>query len=188
MVNGATGHFGSAGVAIAAAMGAARVIVPGRNDQVLNTLVSHFGSRIRPILLSEDESINSKHIAEAAEGPIDCLLDILGSIHDAAPTRRGIMAVRPGGTAILMGGVDAALDIPYSHVMRNSLVIRGQYMYPRHAPLLLAELIRGGLLSLEPFSVHTFPLEQVNQAVQSAQDHGGAFQLTVLKPTSIKSV
>jgi len=94
------------------------------------------------------------------------------------------MAVRPAGTVILMGGVDAALDIPYRHIMRNSLVIRGQYMYPRHAPLLLAELIRGGLLNLEPFSVHTFPLEQAQQAVQHARDHGGPFQLTVLTPTS----
>jgi alcohol dehydrogenase len=184
-VNGATGHFGSAGVAIAVAMGAARVIAPGRNKQALNTLVSFFGSRVRPVLLSEDEAINSKHFVEAAEGPIDCLLDLLGPIHDTAPTRRGIMAVRPGGTAILMGGVQATLDVPYNHVMLNNLVIRGQFMYPRHAPLLLAELIHSGLLSLEPFSVHTFPLEQVNQAVQHAHDHGGAFQLTVLKSTSV---
>jgi Zn-dependent alcohol dehydrogenase len=33
--------------------------------------------------------------------------------------------------------------------------------------------------------VHTFPLEQINQAVLYAHEHGGAFQLTVLKPTSI---
>ncbi|MBO0796284.1 MAG: hypothetical protein J2P36_35790 [Ktedonobacteraceae bacterium] len=68
--------------------------------------------------------------------------------------------------------------------MRNNLVIRGQWMCPRHAPSLLIELIHGGLLTLEPFSVSTFPLEQVNQAVQYAHDHGGAFQLTALKPAS----
>jgi alcohol dehydrogenase len=93
------------------------------------------------------------------------------------------MAVRSGGTVVLMGGVEAALDVPYKYMMRNSLVIRGQYMYPRHAPSLLAGLIRAGLFNLEPFTVHAFPLEQVNQAVQYAYDHGGAFQLTVLTPT-----
>lgn len=212
MVNGATGHFGSAAVAIAVAMGAARVIAPGRNEQALSALVRQFGSRVRPVLLSEDETtnskrfveategsfttysayslpeneaINSKRFMEAAEGPIDCLLDLLGPIHDAAPTRRGIMAVRPGGTAVLMGGVQSTLDIPYNYVMLNNLVIRGQYMYPRHAPSLLVELISSGLLNLEPFSVSTFPLEQVNQAVQYAHDRGGAFQLTVLKPSSL---
>jgi alcohol dehydrogenase len=82
-----------------------------------------------------------------------------------------------------MGGVDAPLDIPYKHVMRNNLVIRGQYMYPRNAPSLLTALIGSGLLSLEPFSVQAFPLEQANQAVEYARDHGGPFQLTVLTPS-----
>jgi alcohol dehydrogenase len=212
MVNGATGHFGSAAVAVAVAMGAARVVAPGRNEQALNALVRQFGSRVHPVLLSEEkaitsnrfreatedssitysayslseeEAMNRKRFMEAAEGPIDCLLDLLGPIHDAAPTRRGIMAVRSGGTAVLMGGVQAALDIPYNYVMRNNLVIRGQWMCPRHAPSLLVELLSSGLLNLESFSVHTFPLEQVNQAVQYAHDHGGAFQLTVLKPSSM---
>ncbi len=135
--------------------------------------------------LSENEAMNRKRFMDAAEGPIDYLLDLLGPIHDSGPTRRGILAVRPGGTAVLMGGVQTDLDIPYNYVMRNNLVIRGQWMYPRHAPSLLVELLHSGLLTLEPFSVSTFPLEQVNQAVQYAHDHGGAFQLTVLKPSSI---
>jgi len=212
MVNGATGHFGSAAVAVALAMGAARVVASGRNEQALNMLVHQFGSRVRPVLLaadeatgsnrireatqgssitysayslSEEEAMNRKRFMEAAEGPIDLLLDILGPVHDSAPTRRAIMTVRPGGTAVLMGGVQADLDIPYNYVMRNNLVIRGQWMCPRHAPSLLIELIHSGLLTLEPFSVSTFPLEQVNQAVQYAHDHGGAFQLTTLQPSSI---
>src|SRR5579884_1265566 len=180
LINGATGHFGSAALALALAMGASRVVAPGRNQRMLDTLVSLFGSRVRPVLLSHDDASNSKRITEAADGPIDCLLDILSPIHDPAPTRNGIMAIRPGGTAILMGGVQASLDVPYGHVMRNSLVIRGQYMYPRHAPTLLVELVRSGLLNLEPFSVHTFPLEEISQAVEHARDHGGPFHLTVL--------
>jgi alcohol dehydrogenase len=212
MVNGATGHFGSAAVAIAVAMGAARVVAPGRNVQVLSALVRQFGPHVRPVLLSENDTVestrsretvesssitysayalsaneatNRKRFVEAAEGPIDYLLDILGPIHDSAPTRRGIMSVRPGGTAVLMGGVQADLDIPYNYVMRNNLVLRGQWMSPRHAPSQMVELIHSGLLSLEAFSVSTFPLEQANQAVQYAHDHGGAFQLTVLTPSDI---
>ncbi len=184
LVTGATGHFGSAGVVVALAMGAAQVIAPGRNEHMLNTLVRLFGSRVRPVLLSEqDEAFYSKRFREAADGPIDCFLDMLGPMSNTTVTRSGIMAIRPGGTAVLMGGIDVALDIPYKYMMRNNLVIRGQYTCPRHAPLLLAELIRSGLLNLDPFAVQTFPLEQVNQAVRYAHEHGGAFQLTVLTPT-----
>jgi alcohol dehydrogenase len=182
MVNGATGHFGSAGVAVAVAMGAERVVAPGRNQAILDALVNRFGERVRPVLLSEDEDTNRKRIAQAAEGPIDCLLDLLGLIQDALPTRRGIMAVRPGGVAVLMGGVQADVEIPYRYVMHNNLVIRGQYMYSSHAPLWMAGLIRAGLLRLDAFSTCAFSLAEVNQAVQYAHDHGGAFHLTVLTP------
>ncbi len=180
MINGATGSFGSAGVAVALAMGVERVVAPGRNQKSLDTLVNKLGTRVRPVLLSDDEVSNRERIAQAAEGPIDSLLDMLGQTRDAAPTRRGIMAVRPEGTAVLMGGVNADVGIPYAYVMHNSIVIRGQYMYPRHAPSLLAGLIRAGLLSLDVLSPRTFPLEEVNSAIQYAHDHGGAFQLTVL--------
>ncbi|GCE09588.1 quinone oxidoreductase family protein [Dictyobacter aurantiacus] len=183
LVNGATGHFGSAGIAVALAMGAARVIAPGRNEQMLNTLVSTFGPRVRPVLISEQEEDLSKRFRETADGPIDCLLDILGPMRSTTLTRSGIMALRPGGTAVLMGGIDMPVEIPYKYMMRNNLVVRGQYMLPKHAPLLLAALIGSGQINLEPFSVQTFPLEQANQAVEYARDHGGPFQLTVLTPT-----
>ncbi len=182
MVNGATGHFGSAGVAVAIAMGMERVVALGRNQELLDTLVNKFGERVRPVQLSEDGTINRKRIAQAAGGPVDCMLDLLGPIPDGEPTRQAIMAVRPGGTAVLMGGVDADLAIPYRYIMHNNITIRGQWMGPRHAPVWLAGLIRAGLLRLEAFSTHTFPLQEVNQAVQYAHDHGGAFQMTVLTP------
>lgn len=181
MINGATGHFGSAGVAVALAMGAAQVIALGRNEKVLKMLANVFGPRVRPVQVSEDEAVTRKRIAESAAGPIDFLLDLLSPMRDATPTRRAIMAVRPGGTVSLMGGVDADLHLPYKYIMRNSLIVRGQYVCPRHAPLLLAGLLAGGLLPFEPFSVHEFALAEINQAVQYAGEHGGAFQLTVLR-------
>ena len=182
MVNGATGYFGGAAVTVALAMGVERVVAPGRNQDRLDVLVNHFGERVRPVLLSDDEASNKERIAQAAAGPIDCLLDILGQTQDVVPTRRGILAVRPNGTAVLMGGVNADVAIPYGYVMHNNITIRGQYMYPRHAPSLLAGLIRAGLLHLEVLSTHVFPLEEVNSAIQYAHDHAGAFHLTVLTP------
>jgi alcohol dehydrogenase len=182
MVNGATGYFGGAAVAVALAMGVERVVAPGRNKDRLDILVNHFGERVRPVLLSDNEASNRQRIAQAAEGPIDCMLDILGQTQDTGPTRRGILAVRPNGVAVLMGGVNADIEIPYWYVMHNNIVIRGQYMYPQYAPSLLAGLIRAGLLRLDVLSTRVFPLEEVNSAIRYAHDHGSAFQLTVLTP------
>lgn len=182
MINGATGYFGSAGVAVALALGAECVVAPGRNQEKLNALVNLFGARVRPVLLTEDETLNAKRIAQAAEGPIDCLLDLLGQTYDPAPTRRGILSLRPGGIAVFMGGVHADIPIPYDYVMHNNLVIRGQYMCPQYAPLRMAALIRSGLLPLDSFSIHTFPLSDVNQAIHYAHNHAAPFHMTVLTP------
>lgn len=51
LISGATGNFGSAGVAVALAMGASRVVAPGRNRAALAALEHRFGSRIVTVAL-----------------------------------------------------------------------------------------------------------------------------------------
>src|SRR2546423_331933 len=43
LVSGATGNFGSSAVAVALAMGAARVVAPGRDEKMLAELENRFG-------------------------------------------------------------------------------------------------------------------------------------------------
>ncbi len=54
LVNGATGAFGSGGVAVALAMGASAVIATGRNQQALDDLGRRFGERVRPVRMVVD--------------------------------------------------------------------------------------------------------------------------------------
>lgn len=56
LVSGATGNFGSSGVAVALAMGAGCVIAPGRNENMLAELVRRLGSRVRSVNLTGDEA------------------------------------------------------------------------------------------------------------------------------------
>jgi alcohol dehydrogenase len=180
LVSGATGHFGSAGVAVALAMGAERVVALGRRREALNNLVECLGTRVRPVLLTGDEIEDVDAMKRASGRPIDRMLDMLSPIKTFAPVRAGLLALRAGGTAVLMGGVQADIQFPYAHLMRNSITIRGQYMYPRDAPQNVLGMIRSGLLSLAPFRVTRFRLAQVNEAIRYAAEHGGAFELTVL--------
>src|SRR6202000_1612736 len=55
LVSGATGNFGSAAVAVALAMGAACVVAPGRNEQILADLARRFGGRVRTVRLTGNE-------------------------------------------------------------------------------------------------------------------------------------
>jgi alcohol dehydrogenase len=187
LVSGATGHFGSAGVAVALAMGAGCVIAPGRNLKVLHDLARRFGPRLRTVPLSGNEEEDCKRMRQAAPGPVDCVLDLLPPSASTIPVRAAAMAVRPYGRVVLMGGVGmlggAGLDLPYPWLMRNCITVRGQWMYPPDASIRLVGLIRAGLLDLGQFTTTEFDLDHANEAVAHAAANSGPFRMTVLRPS-----
>ena len=186
LVNGATGSFGSAAVAVALGMGAQCVVATGRNEQALSELTRRFGARVRTVPMRGHEADDRARILQVAPGPIDCVLDILPPAANAVQVRTAIMAVRPYGRVVLMGGVGmlggAGLDLSYPWMMRNCVTLRGQWMYPPHAATLMAGLIRAGLVDLDHFEITAFGLDRANEAVAHAAVHAGPFRMTVIQP------
>ena len=186
LVSGATGHFGSAAVAVALAMGAGCVIAVGRNVAVLQDLARRFGPRLRPVTLTGEEATDRERMQQAAPGPIDCVLDILPPSVGTTTVRAAVMTVRPYGRVVLMGGVGmlggAGLELPYPWIMRNCITIHGVWMCPPDATARLAALVRCGLLRLDHFAVSSFDLEHANEAVAHAAANSGPFKMTVLRP------
>lgn len=192
LISGATGNFGSAGVAVALAMGAGCVIAPGRNEKVLEDLTRRFGDRLRPVILTGDEQKDRERMKQASPGLIDCVLDILPPSAGTAPVRTAVMTVREFGRVVLMGGVGMLggddLGLPYPWIMRNSITIRGQWMYPPDANIRLIKLVRSGLLDLSHFEVTKFALDQVNEAVAHAAANEGRFKLTTIYPQGLDAI
>ncbi|WP_326566269.1 zinc-binding dehydrogenase [Amycolatopsis rhabdoformis] len=177
LVSGATGNLGSCAVAVALAMGAGRVVAVGRNHAVLDLLVRRFGARVEPVSLGD-----------AVRGPVDLVLDLLPPQAPASASRAAAMTVREQGRVVLMGGVGMLggdeFALPYPWLMRNSVTVRGQWMYPRSANVGLIRLLASGALDLAPEHVTRFGLAEVNEAVAHAAAHGGAFDRTVLTPAA----
>ncbi|OON81893.1 alcohol dehydrogenase catalytic domain-containing protein [Streptomyces tsukubensis] len=188
LAGGATGNLGSCAVAVALAMGAGRVVAPGRNRAVLDSLVTRFGSRVRPVGLTGDEAVDRAAMSTAAGGPIDMVIDLLPPAAPASVARTAAMTVREYGRVVLMGGVGmlggADFALPYPWIMRNSVTVRGQWMYPRTANLGMIRLIESGALDLGAERVRTFPLDDINTAIEYAAAHAGPFDRTVLVPRS----
>ncbi|POM22790.1 Alcohol dehydrogenase [Actinomadura rubteroloni] len=186
LINGATGNLGSSAVAIALAMGAGKVIAPGRNQAALALLTDRFAPRLTPVELTGDEDTDRAAMQAAADGPIDMALDLLPPQAPATATRAAAMTVREYGRIILMGGVGmlggADLALPYPWIMRNSITLRGQWMYPRTANVGMIRLIASGALDLAPEHVTRFTLDQVNEAITHAAKHNGPYDRTVLTP------
>jgi alcohol dehydrogenase len=182
VINGATGSFGSAGIAVALALGAACVIATGRNREVLDRLARHFGSRVRTVAMAVDEESDRARILEAAPGPIDCVLDLLPPAASATQARAALKTVRPFGRVVLMGGVREDLALPYSWLMRDCITMRGQWMYSRASIGRLVALVRAGVLPLDASHITSFRLEQVNEAIARASAPAAPFDATVLCP------
>jgi len=184
LVNGATGAFGSAAVAVALAMGVACVIATGRNQRALDELRRRYGPRVRPVRMVVDEEADRRAMLRAAPGPIDAVLDLLPPAASPLQARAALLTVRPYGNVVLMGGLgdDPPLAVPYGWLMRHCVTLRGQWMYPREATRTMVGMIRGGLIDLGHYDVTAFPLEQVNAAVGHAPSHAGPFAVTVLEP------
>ena len=185
VVNGATGGFGSAGVVVALAMGAGKVVATGRNVRTLDDLARRFGPRVRPARMTGVEADDRRLISELAGGPIDCVLDFLPREATGSQVRAAALVVRPHGRVVLMGGVRAEggdLALPYVWLMQNCITVRGQFMYPRDAVPRIVGLIRAGLIDLAQFDLTEFGLDDVNDAVAHAATGGGPLRLTVLRP------
>jgi alcohol dehydrogenase len=186
LVSGATGNFGSAAVAVALAMGAGCVVAAGRNATVLADLVRRFGPRVRTVKLSGIEDDDRERTKQAAPEPIDCVFDILPPGVDPKVVRAAIMAVRPGGRVVLMGGVGMSggpgLELAYPWIMRNCITIHGVWMYPPDATIRLVGLVRAGLLRLDEYATTIFDLDRASEAVTHAAANGGPFKMTILQP------
>jgi NADPH:quinone reductase-like Zn-dependent oxidoreductase len=182
VINGATGNFGAAGVAVALAMGAGCVLATGRNRAVLARLHERFGARVRPVPMSGDEAVDRQRILDAAPGPIDCVLDLLPPAATAAQVRAALTTVRPGGRVVLMGGLPHDVPVSYAWLMRNNVTLRGQWMYARESIPRALQLVRAGLLSLDTVQLKTFALREVNEAIAHAAAHGGPFDGVVICP------
>ena len=186
LVSGATGAFGSAAVAVALAMGAGCVIATGRNANSLSELARRFDPRVRVVAMQGDETVDRNAMLAAAPGPIDCVFDILPPAASAVQARAAIMAVRPYGRVVLMGGINMqggpGLELPYAWIMRNCVTIHGVWMYRPEAVVGLVKLVRAGLLRLDHATITTFDLDHANEAVAYAAANAGPFAKSVIIP------
>ena len=183
LVSGATGGFGGAGVAVALAMGAGRVVATGRNARTLDELAARFGARVKPVAMTGDEAADRAAIQAAAGGPIDMVLDFLPREASPGQVRANLMAVRQGGRIMLMGGVRAELGLDYNWLMHGEITLRGVWMYPPQAVPRMVQMVRSGLIDLAQFDLAEFPLAEANAAVAYAETNAGPRQLTVIRPS-----
>ena len=145
-----------------------------------------FDRRLATVAMTGDEAIDTAAIIDAGRGGVDVVLDILPPAASAAQVRPALMAIRPNGRVVLMGGITDDLDIPYAWIMRNNVTILGQWLYPRTAPALMVSMVHAGQVRLDEFTITEFDLNDANDAIDHAAANAGPFTTTVLRPNRDK--
>jgi alcohol dehydrogenase len=177
IVTGATGAFGRAGVHVARALGAAAVVAAGRNQHVLDTLAGR--GRGVPVQLTGDVPGDTAALRSAAGGAAACALDLVGGAASTAATRAALDALGRGGRLVLMGTATAPLDIDYTALMLTGREVIGHFMYPPEAPAEVLALAAAGLLDLAAVEVASYPLADLDAAMDAAAQPGAPLVVAV---------
>ncbi|KAJ9138653.1 Alcohol dehydrogenase GroES domain-containing protein [Pleurostoma richardsiae] len=188
LVAPATGVFSGAAVHVALAMGA-RVVAMGRNEDALRELEALDPARVATVRMSGSAEADEENIRAAAGGrPIDVFFDISPRSAGAFPhARAGILCLRYGGRASLMGGVMGDLEIPYGQVVHKGLRIQGTFMYTPQQADELIRMVETGVLRIGEGRgmkcVGRFDLEQWAQAFKTASRDGAKMgRFVILQP------
>jgi alcohol dehydrogenase len=181
VVTGATGAHGSAAVLLAVAMGAAKVIACGRNEESLRVLVQAGRGRVVPAVLSSTPEEGTAAIQKAAGSGIGLGFDMVGGATDPSATLAALRSLAPRGRLVLMGSMSAVLPVSYMELMFNSWEIIGNFMYPNDAYRRLLDLVRAGLLDLGAVQPRVFPMHQLHEAMGAAANAKG-LECVVIAP------
>ncbi|GAA3599747.1 hypothetical protein GCM10022223_14050 [Kineosporia mesophila] len=180
-VLGATGQLGGAAVLMALARGASRVVAVGRDRVALERLAG-LDPRVTVVALGGDRVQDAAAVRAAGEP--DLVLDTLGATDSAEPTLTGFDSLRPGGTLVLVGGVRHDLALPYGHLMRRRLSVRGSWMARPETVSGVWRLVRSGTVDLDQVTVRTVGLHDPAAALKLAADTGG-LDFVVLLPSAL---
>ncbi|KAJ3044844.1 hypothetical protein HDV00_000721 [Rhizophlyctis rosea] len=173
-----TGHFSSVALRVAFAMGASRVIAVGRREKelllVADELISNgvcTQDRIGTVVTTGDIDQDSAAIKAAtpSQRGADFYLDLSPpAAGNSTHLQSCVLALKTNGTAVLMGGIQGNITLPYGFMMRKNITVKGQYMCQRNDRDNVIRLMESGLLSLKGLEVETVPLEEWESALDKA--------------------
>ena len=98
----------------------------------------------------------------------DAFIDASGA---PAAVTTGIRALRPAGTAVLVGSGAESMDLPTQLIQNRELTLTGVFRYANTWPEAIA-LVESGRVDLDSMVTARFPLERAAQALDSDRTPG----------------
>lgn len=187
LINGATGTLGTDAVLLSLAMGAARVIAIGRNRDRLGELKAKDPERVFTINSAEESIVSRIHELTDGKG-VHVYLDTLGYgaggqtppidiVHEC------LRGLRKGGSAVFIGALQGQkVEYDYGEFVGNEVRLTGSVWYNNKSLSELVDMAAGGTLKLDSYDTKIFSLEEINEALEYADQRLGGLKHIVVKP------
>lgn len=181
IINGATGTLGVGATLFALAMGAAKIYAVARGKPLLEQLKQLAPNRIETFS-NEDGSVAEWVKSKTGGSGADLMVDCLGAVADVNALKDAMMGVRRGGRIVNIGGTGSDMLLNTKWWMDNSMQMIGSAWLTTAEGMEIAEMVRTGVIDLSILEARTFPLDQINDAINGAGSGNGGFTSFVLEP------
>lgn len=167
VLNAGTGMTGALAIRLAPAFGISKLIVVSRTPESFRRLDEVSSGAFDPLVLSllpagwqNGDTLTQQLKAMNGGRPVDCVVDL--SPVGSEMTVPSMMAMRRGGTMVIVGGSSDTISLPYHKVMVNGYGIKGTKAGTRTIARKLVRLLESGQLDFEALFTHSFGLEDAN--------------------------
>lgn len=181
LIDGITGTLGVAATHLSLALGVARIIGTGRNQELLERVHRLAPDRIEVLNLENGSSGDRAKALTDGEG-VDFVISALGARAPVETMLDSLGAVRRGGKAVNIGGVADALPIDMKWLMDEQIQLVGSNWFSTAEGQELARMVETETLDLSYLEHERFALNDVNTAIGSLKDRRGGFSNYVVIP------
>ncbi len=180
-INGITGTLGVAAALLALGMGATRIFGFGRNADVMSRLEALAPNWIRTLPIG-GRPLGQWLREHTDELGVDLLIDCSARGAAAETTADALTGLKRGGTAVNIGALTERLSIEPIKFMTSRIQFKGSNWFTTGEAQLMAEMARTGVLDLTHLVTRPYPLERVNEALESVKARPGGFVNIVVNP------
>jgi threonine dehydrogenase-like Zn-dependent dehydrogenase len=167
------GTLGLGACLIALGLGVTRILGTGRNPDLLNDVKAIAPDRID--VLPAGSANLPEWVRQRNDGEgVDIVIDAVGPGAPAESMLEAIDSLGRGGVLVDIGGMMERPGLDLFAMMCSQRSVLGSLWFSTREGQDMADMAGSGALDLSVLEHHTFPLAQVNEALDSIpQRHGG---------------
>lgn len=174
LIDGISGTLGLGACLIALSLGVTHIFGTGRDEALLADVKAIAPDRIdvKSTLTGDLRDWVREHNDGAG---VDIVIDALGPGAPAESMLEAISTLRRGGIAVDIGGMMERPQLDMFSMMCSQISLLGSLWFSTGEAQDMADLAGAGVLDLSVFEHHTFPLEKINEALDSLPARHGGF-------------